>query len=523
MNNTNLTVGPFSQPAPISNIYSSVFTFYNTSFTASNFNYALKLYDVDLGVGNTGNTLSFISEVFVPPRPVNSVGLFSPAKYLQNYFIKPDDYVSRIVPGQLGIYEGPYTNYQMSYGAIWNPQLQIAAIQKVAIFFIDFNIGFTFSQPHGLTANDIIFVSANDTAISGEQRIIPNGLTDYSFVIDAIWATPSVSTGFITSAKRYTGTSSVYDAWNGTNQFDSRSVDFGYLVAGNSNTDPSGTTQKFLSTYGSRIYTNTIIATNSVIEKKSSLFESIGFIADPVLFRSNTAADLLLNYKIYSATNSVLGTFSWKLAQTAGDVVYKRGRWETQVGYNSVSTLGFFNGSESYWDVYFSNSLNNNIVSEIRRYVIDDECSNYEPVIVAFINRLGSLDYFTFTQNSRKSMTINRNEWRKELNINTGNVPGSNPFSLVDRGRGIISQTTKQNIVINSNWLSEEDYSWLNELVNSQYIWIYEEYIAGTSIAVPVNIVDTSYEFKKKLTEQIFNLTLTLEYANDVYSANQNQ
>jgi len=186
MNNTNLTVGPFSQPAPISNIYSSVFTFYNTSFTASNFNYALKLYDVDLGIGNTGNTLSFISEVFVPPRPVNSVGLFSPAKYLQNYFIKPDDYVSSIVPGQFGIYEGPYTNYQMSYGAIWNPELQIAAIQKVAIFFIDFNIGFTFSQPHGLTANDIIFVSANDTAISGEQRIIPNGLTDYSFVIDAI-------------------------------------------------------------------------------------------------------------------------------------------------------------------------------------------------------------------------------------------------------------------------------------------------------------------------------------------------
>lgn len=521
MDNTTLTSGPFSQPAPISNIYSSVFAFSNTSYTASNFNYAFKLYDVELTTNNTVSSRNFISELYVPPRPLNAVGLLSPAQYLQNFFTKPDEYVYNSSSGfNLGQY-GAYTNYQIAYGSIWNPELQIAAIQKVAVFFISFNVGFTFSQPHGLTAGDVIFVSANDTVISGEQTIIPAGLTDYSFVIDAIWATPSVSTGFITSAKRYTGTSSVYDAWNGSEEYLTRGTNFEYLVAGNTLTDPYGSTQKFLSTYASRTYTNNIYGTGSIIEKKSNLYESIGFISDPVEFNSLTGASLLLNYKIYSATNSVLGTFSYSLGPSTPYVTYRRSRLEAQVGYNNLVGLGFFNGSEKYWDVYFTNSSNNAIVSEIRRYVIDDECSNYEPILVAFINRLGSLDYFTFTQNSRKSLAINRNEWRKELNINTAG--GGNAFSTVDRGRGVISQTVKQNIVISSNWLSEEDYGWLNELVSSQYVWIFEQYSVGNIIPVPVNVVDSSYEFKKKLTEQIFNLTLTLEYANDVFSANQNQ
>jgi len=516
MTPTNIYSTPASSPIqPISNIYSSLFTLQNDSYTASNFNYAVKLFQENLVGGNQpANNPSLITELFVPPRPIYGRGLFSPAQYLQSYLYNPDYYISTVYTTST-LENGPFSSYEFAYGLSWNPELQIAAILQVGVGATTSNIGFTFSQPHGLTAGDIIFVSANDTTISGEQTILSVGLTNTRFVIDKIWATPSVSTGYITSAKRYNGTSSIYSVWNGTNQYDTRTVNYDYLIAGNFNTAPAGQTQKFLSNYYSRDYwPNTMIDFGDVIPKTANLWETIGFWADPVDLFDNTGGELILNYEVFSATNSLMATYSFNINNEGN---YFRTRWEIGVGYNNVGGLGLISmGGEKYWDVFFTDSFTNDVISERRRYIIDEECSQYESILISWINRLGSLDYYTFTQNSRETLNISRNEWKKEL--------GLDPFyQQVDRGRGVISQTVKQTITINSNWVSEEEYAWLNELVSSPYVWVFKNNPEGDLIPYPTIVVDSSYEFKKKLTEQIFNLSITLDFANDVWSVNQNQ
>jgi hypothetical protein len=462
------------------------------------------------------NTPILLTELFLPPRPVYGYGAFSPSDYLKSYLYSPD-YYQGLVYTTNQLENGPFSNYLFSYGLSWNPQLQIAAILQVGIGATTSNIGFTFSQPHGLTAGDTIFVSANDTTISGEQTILPVGLTNTRFVIDKIWATPSVSTGYITAAKRYTGTSSIYLVFNGTNQYGSRQVDFYNYVAGAITTLDSGNVQKFLSTYGSGDYMekNTIIDFGDPITKKANVWETIGFLCDPVeLVDTYGGGDLILNYEVYSTTASLIATFSFNINNEYG---YFRSRYDAPVGLNNLGSMGLINtGDEKYWDIFFTDSSTNQIISEVRRYVLDDECSAYEPVLISWINRLGTLEYYTFTQNNRETLNINRNLWKKELGI-------SDNYTQIDRGSGIISQTIKQNITINSNWIGEKDYAWLNELVSSPYVWVWGKTPSGGVIPIPAVIIDSSYEFKKKLTEQIFNMTVTLEYANDVWSVSQNK
>lgn len=512
MTNTYVNAYPISsQIAPLSNIYSSIYQFYNDSFTFSNFNYALKLNRVILGASNSIATFSQIAEIFIPPSPNGGIGLFSPADYLRDFYYYTDDYIYLSYAG-FTLNNGPFVSYNIQYGQLWNPELQIAAIQKFNIF-TGFRIGFTFSQPHGLTAGDKIFVSAEDPIVSGESTILSTGFTNYNFAIDRIWATPSVSTGYITSAKRYPNNFTPWEnGWNATNQYKGRFINYNYLIAGNNNTRPDGSTQKFLSTYGDKLFTNFITGTGSIISKKANQFETIGFIVDPYELYSNTTGSLILQWDIYSATNSVLGTFSYNFGPGGDSGIFTISRWEANVGYDNLAGLGFFNGSEKYWNVYFKDSSDNSIISEIRQYVIDDECSSYDKKLVAWINSLGSLEYFTFTQNNKISYNINRNDWKKELNI------GLQAMS-VDRGRGILSQVVKQNIVLNSNWIDENDYAWLSELTTSQFVWIFEDYYENDLLPIPVNVVDTSYEFKKQKTEQIFNFTITLEYSNDIWTS----
>lgn len=516
MDNTTINSAPFSTNIqPISNIYSSVWVLQNTSFTASNFNYAVKIYEDAIVSGNVpDNNPVLLSELFLPPRPVYGYGAFSPSDYLKPFLYSPD-YYQGLVYATNQLENGPYASYLFSYGASWNPELQIAGIQKVATGMV-FNIGYTFSQPHGLTAGDTIFVSAEDTIISGEQKVLAFGFGTSNVVVDIIWATPSVSTGFLTSAKRYTATSSIYSVFNGTNQYLSRTVNFDSYIAGNFNTLDDGNIQKFLSLYASGDYmeNNTIIDFGDVISKKVNDWETIGFWCDPVELFDATGGELILNYEVFSTTASLVATFSFNVNNDYG---YYRQRLEAPAGLNNLGSMGLINtGDEKYWDIYFTDSSDNSVISEVRRYVIDDECSAYEPVLVSWINRLGSLEYFTFTQNSRETLNISRNLWKKELGI-------ADTYSSIDRGRGVLSQQVKQNITINSNWVTEEEYAWLNELVGSPYVWIFGKDTSGADIPVPVVIVDSSYEFKKKLTEQIFNMTLTLEYANDVWSVSQNK
>ncbi|WP_395652530.1 hypothetical protein [Brevundimonas sp.] len=137
------------------------------------------------------------------------------------------------------------------------------------------------------------------------------------------------------------------------------------------------------------------------------------------------------------------------------------------------------------------------------RYNIDDSCSKYEPVRIYFLNKLGAYDAFTFDLVSRENNTIERKKYRRNL----GGFSGTS-FVYTDFQRANIIYDTQINetLTINSNWITDAEAIWLEELLTSPIT--YMETASGIEV---VNVINSDYEVKKTINDKLFNLQITLE------------
>ena len=145
---------------------------------------------------------------------------------------------------------------------------------------------------------------------------------------------------------------------------------------------------------------------------------------------------------------------------------------------------------------------------------IDDRhqsCTRYDNIRLAWRNRLGAWDYMNFRGKSTKSLAIQSSEIES--------VPGTwdstaYNYNNWDRGKKSLFKTATQKIVINSDWLNEDEGAWLEELFTSTNIQILDD---DYTIVYPVVITDKAYTTKTSVNNKIkIQYTLNLEYANKV-------
>jgi hypothetical protein len=175
------------------------------------------------------------------------------------------------------------------------------------------------------------------------------------------------------------------------------------------------------------------------------------------------------------------------------------------VGYINieVSLGGGYLVGATYYTVQAINSTGT-AKSELRRFDIVTNCERYTPVRLHFLNKLGGFDSFTFTKVSKDSSNIERSGYKKK----SGSFSGSSyVYTLSDQEDITSNVTLKDSLLINSDFLSEEESLWLKELVSSPVV--FQEISSGFK---PVTITDAKYEPKKKVNEKLFNLQLTIAY-----------
>ena len=146
-------------------------------------------------------------------------------------------------------------------------------------------------------------------------------------------------------------------------------------------------------------------------------------------------------------------------------------------------------------------------VSEIRNMKIKENCSLYETVRLMWLNRAGGWDFFSFTKDSKKTVDIERSEFTKILDWN---------YNVGDRGDTIFAQKAKENFTVNSNWITEGESIWLEELLTSPEVY----HLSGTN-KLPLVITDTNYEVKTYLRNQLFNLVINYRYSYNINLQNQ--
>ena len=72
-------------------------------------------------------------------------------------------------------------------------------------------------------------------------------------------------------------------------------------------------------------------------------------------------------------------------------------------------------------------------------------------------------------------------------------------------------------MTINSNWITEDDSIWLEELLTSPEVYVLGNTDtlggASTGYKLPIIITDTTYEVKTAIRDRLFNLVVNFKYA----------
>jgi len=171
----------------------------------------------------------------------------------------------------------------------------------------------------------------------------------------------------------------------------------------------------------------------------------------------------------------------------------------------SFGTTPIFVTNYEYYEVRIKNNSGTVVSETIRIYPGEDICSKYTPIRFKFMNNYGKYDYYTFTGAMTKNTNIKRNTYKS--NPNQWSNTNYN-YSTTSRGLSQYETILDDTITINSDWITEAESIWLEQLVTSPDVYIYD----GSNL-VSVNITDSSYQTKYEASQQLFNLVISFTYS----------
>ena len=138
------------------------------------------------------------------------------------------------------------------------------------------------------------------------------------------------------------------------------------------------------------------------------------------------------------------------------------------------------------------------------------ECSKYTPIQLAWVNALGAWDYYTFELAHTEKLNIQRETFRKPYG-NWG-AGASYTYSQYESGDTIYKIEADKQYTVNSDWLNDSDFEWLQELLMSKEV----QFVNENGDFTPVIITDTDYEFKQDVNNKLNNLQLTFKLAHKI-------
>jgi len=485
------TVSLISEPDYLSPVNAEIW--YNLSSASASqitdYKYIIDVWKLNQ---STGATSSRLGRFKVPPRPVSYDCDFSVNKVLKNEIsnVGPSIIIpSATLPISL---VDLYTRYTIQYGFEYNPNLDYYDFVNSPSF------GIAFSYNPRLRVNDVLTINKTNYTLNPQYNGIhtvgtfSSGTVSIPGLTFGAWfvgldgtfgsSTPvGADGGIVSNLIRVSGTASKRLGYNGTRQYEQVNFDFtnDYLLI------DSSTNSKFLTNYvGYKpIKLNEFETQNIMLEVPSSAFS--------LVLRTYDSANVLIQTYTQSVTlSTTLKYFTIPVG--------------TQNLLSTYSNLSLFNGVSSY-DLSLWRSTR---YSEYIYREIDTICSLYTNVRIVFLNRMGGYDYWTFDRDNKRTVNINRTEYKKVLRPNYG---------IGERGQTTLAQDVQHTFSLNSNWISEEDYAYLEELISSPNVYIVE----SNGGLTPINITDTSYQIKTQLRDKLFNLTINYKLSYGINIQNQ--
>lgn len=133
----------------------------------------------------------------------------------------------------------------------------------------------------------------------------------------------------------------------------------------------------------------------------------------------------------------------------------------------------------------------------------------YSPAIVHFLNMYGGFDSFIFSKVSRETRNLEKSSFGKlPYTVDfDGQLQYYSENNVYNEQASTYASLFTQKIQLNSDLLTDGQYAWLSQLMQSPMI-----YLEQNGMFVPIVITDTTYEIKKIVNDELTNLTINIEY-----------
>jgi hypothetical protein len=318
------------------------------------------------------------------------------------------------------------------------------------------------------------------------------------------------STSGVTAYPNMTSTSGL--CWNGV--YDTRSFYTFQSSNGFNNFNPHNNSD-------SMFLTNAPRATSNLLNNLITYAPTINNGQIHYLYANNyigKATQILVN--TYSDTmGSAIGLFRINLTPTYND--FKDYYIKIDAGYNlnyihpSKFTSGvqpiLSSAVKSYSIGLIDAGVNR--VTEIMTYLYDHSpCDEYTNYCLYFMNKLGGFDSFNFNGASTESSKIDVSTYKRATGTQT-----QTSFSWSGTEHSKANYNTKESTEIKliSDWITEDESTWLKELMTSPVVYMTSNNDQTT--LQPVYIKGNTYTKKKVVKDMLFNLEVTVELSEDNY------
>ena len=150
--------------------------------------------------------------------------------------------------------------------------------------------------------------------------------------------------------------------------------------------------------------------------------------------------------------------------------------------------------------------------------IICDSSFGYEGIRLAWLNKFGVWDYYTFNQKSVRSLTTNKTTYTQLGG--TWNETHYKPSSYKG-GKKNFRVNSIERIKLNTDFLNDEESIWIEELLNSPEVYIINGYdVNDTPVSTqstiykyvePVLVTTSSFTRKTKANDKLIQYTIEIE------------
>jgi hypothetical protein len=163
------------------------------------------------------------------------------------------------------------------------------------------------------------------------------------------------------------------------------------------------------------------------------------------------------------------------------------------------------------WYTFTITDSSTTFISKTIQINLDRRCyidyNGEDPYSIAFLDRLGSFGSFTFQLRRYESATIERNSFLKQIEYTSGSEFTYNTW---DKGNTIYNIKQENELVLNTNWMTESEAEYFNELISSP-----ATFIKVDGIYIACEVKDTSVEKNKQKNKNLIRKTIRVKYSNN--------